>query len=113
MKLIINSLYGAQITKDINESYCCKSEHRMQTEYDESILEVWRLPNGNYIVKMKKDDGLDNNDCDIKNSLPAYLGAFVLSNSKRFMNNFIGEINGFCSNNIYHTDTDSLYIEKN
>ena len=28
------------------------------------------------------------------------------------MNNFFGEINGFYDNNIYYTDTDSLYIEK-
>ena len=28
------------------------------------------------------------------------------------MNNFIREINGFYENNIYYTDTDSLYIEK-
>ena len=37
--------------------------------------------------------------------------AFILSNSKRIMNNFIREINGFY-NNIYYTDCDSLYIEK-
>ena len=29
------------------------------------------------------------------------------------MNKFIREINGFYNNNIYYTDTDSLYIEKN
>ena len=28
------------------------------------------------------------------------------------MNNFIREINGFYENNVYYTDTDSLYIEK-
>ena len=63
------------------------------------------------IVKMKKDDGLDD-DCDIKNTLPAVLGAFILSNSKRIMNNFIREINGFYNYNIFYTDCDSLYIEK-
>ena len=60
---------------------------------------------------MKKDDGLDD-DCDIKNTLPAVLGAFILSNIKRIMNNFIREINGFFVNSIYYRDTDSLYIEK-
>ena len=60
---------------------------------------------------MKKDDGLDD-DCDIKNTLPAVLGAFILSNNKRNMNNFIREINGFYNNSIYYGDTDSLYIEK-
>ena len=60
---------------------------------------------------MKKDDGLDD-DCDIKNTLPAVLGDFILSNSKRVMNNFIREINGFYNNSMYYKDTDSLYIEK-
>ena len=112
VKLIMNSLYGVQIRKDINESYHCKSEIWMKTEFDENVLEYWKLPNGKYIVKMKTDDGLDD-DCDIKNTLPAVLGAFILSNSKRIMNNFIREINGFYNNSIYYGDTDSLYIEKN
>ena len=90
VKLIMNSLYGVQIRKDINESYSCKSETWMKTEFDENVLDYWKLPNGNYIVKMKKDDGLDD-DCDIKNTLPAVLGAFILSNSKRIMDNFIRE----------------------
>ena len=112
VKLIMNSLYGVQIRKDINESYCCKSETWMKTEFDENVLDYWKLPNGNYIVEMKKDDGLDDDDCDIKNTLPAVLGAFILSNSKRIMNNFIREVNGFYNNIIYYTDCDSLYIEK-
>ena len=94
VKLIMNSLYGVQICRDINESYYCKSENWMKTEFDENILDYWKLPNGNYIVKMKKNDGLDD-DCDIKNTLAAVLGAFILSNSKRIMNNFIRQINGF------------------
>ena len=60
---------------------------------------------------MKKDDGLDD-DCDIRNTLPAVLGAFILSNSRRIMNKFIRELNGFYNNDICYTDTDSLYIEK-
>ena len=111
VKLIMNSLYGVQIRKDINESYYCRSENWMKTEFDEDVLDYWRLPNGIYIVKMKKDDGLDD-DCDIKNTLPSVLRAFILSNSKRIMNNFIKEINGFYNNSIYYGDTDSLYIEK-
>ena len=111
VKLIMNSLYGVQIRRDINESYYCKSEIWMKTEFDENVLEYWKIPNGNYIVKMKKDDGLDY-DSDVKNTLPAVFGAFILNNSKRNMNNFIREINGFYNNSIYYGDTDSLYIEK-
>ena len=43
--------------------------------------------------------------------MPALLGAFILGNSKRILKNFIWEINSFYNNNIYYTDTDSLYIE--
>ena len=94
IKLIMNSLYGVQIRRDINESYYCKSENRMKTEFDANVLDYWKLPSGNYIVKMKRDDGLDD-DCDIKNTLLAVLGAFILANSRRIMNEFIREINGF------------------
>ena len=83
VKLNMNSSYGVQIRRDINESYYCKSETWMKTEPDENVFEYWKLPYGNYIVKMKKDDGLDD-DCDIKNPLSAVLGAFTLSNSKNF-----------------------------
>ena len=40
------------------------------------------------------------------------LGAFILGNSRRIMSKFIIEINWFYKNNLYYTDTDSLYIEK-
>ena len=83
----------------------------MKTEFDENVLDYWKLPNGIYFIKMKRDDGL-NDDSDIKNTLPAVLGAFILSNTKRIMNNFIREINEFYNNSIYYGDTDSLYIEK-
>ena len=72
----------------------------MKTEFGENVLEYSRLPNGNYIVKMKKDDGLDD-DYDIKNTPPAVLGAFILSNSKRIMTNFIRATNGFYNISVY------------
>ena len=84
----MNSLYGVQIHKDITESYNCKSETCLETEYNNSVLVYWRLPNSNYIVQMKKDDGLDD-ECDTKKTLPAFFGAFILSNIKRITNNFI------------------------
>ena len=45
------------------------------------------------------------------NSMPLHLGVFVLSNSKRIMNNLIHAIDGFYSNDVYYTERDSLYIE--
>ena len=111
LKLNMNSLYEAQIRRDINESNYCKSKTWRKTEFDENVLDYWNLPNGNYIVKMRKDDGLDD-DCDIKNTLPAVLGAFILDNSGGNINEFIREINRFYNINIYYTDTDRVYIEK-
>ena len=45
------------------------------------------------------------------NTMPLHLGAFVLSNSKRIMNNYIHAINGFYTNDVYYSDTDSFNIE--
>ena len=109
--LIMNKLYGEQIRKDIDQSYKCKPQHWMETEYDENVIDYWILPNGNYMVKFEKDDGLEGDNA-VKNSLPSPLGAFILSNNKRIMNNFIREINVFYNNGIYYGEKGSLYIEK-
>ena len=101
VKLVINSLYGVQIRKDNNESYYCKSEVWMKTDSDENLLDCWQLSIGNYIVKIIKDGGIDD-DCDDKNVLLSHLGAFISSNSKRNMNSFLREINGFHNNNVYY-----------
>ena len=56
---------------------------------------------------MINDAGLED---EVKklNTMPLHLGAFALSNSKRFTNNFIHAIIGFYTNDVYYTDTDSL-----
>ena len=59
---------------------------------------------------MIDDKGLEDEIKKI-NTMLLHLGAFVLSNSKRIMNNFIHAINGFYTNDVFYTDTDSLYIE--
>ena len=60
VKLVMNSLYSVQMRRDNNESYYCKSETWMKTEYDGNVLDYWKLSNRMYIVKMKTDDGLDD-----------------------------------------------------
>ena len=37
VKLIMNNINGVQIRKDIDESYRCKSQHWMETEYDDNV----------------------------------------------------------------------------
>ena len=39
VKLIMNSLYGVQIRKDIDQCYKCKSQHWIETEYDENVFD--------------------------------------------------------------------------
>ena len=60
VKLIMNALYGECLRKDILESYQCKSEMWMMTEYDERVLDYQKINHGNYIVKLKDDDGLED-----------------------------------------------------
>ena len=79
VKLVLNSLYGEQIRKDIEESYQCKSEMWMMTEYDERVLDYQKINYGNYIVKIKDDEGLQDEVKKV-NTMRLHLGAFVLSN---------------------------------
>ena len=60
VKLIMKSLKGEFLRKDILESYQCKSEMWMMTEYDEIVLEYQKINRGNCIVKMKDDEGIED-----------------------------------------------------
>ena len=110
LKLLMISLYGENIRKDIEEKIACKPEMWMQTEFDERVKDYWKISGINYIIKMIDDDGLEDDNKRL-NTMPLHLGAFVLSNSWRNMNKFIHAIIGFHTNDVHYTDTDSLYIE--
>ena len=72
----------------------------MMGEHDERVKDYWKISGKNYIVKMIDDAGLED---EVKklNTMPLHLGAFVLSNSKRIMNNFIHAINGLFTNDVF------------
>ena len=106
----MNSLYDEQIRKEIEESFACKSEVWMMSEYVERVKHYWRISHGNYIGKIFDDAGLEDEVEKVKN-MPLHLGAFVLSNSKRLLKNFIHALYVFYTHDVYYTDTDSLYIE--
>ena len=59
-KLSMNSLFGEFLPKDILKSYPNKSENWMQTEHDERVLDYQKVKYGKYIVKMKDDEGLED-----------------------------------------------------
>ena len=110
VKLIMKALYSEFLRKEILESYKCKSELWMMSEYDERVIDYEKINNGNYIVILKDDEGLQDEVKKV-NTLPLQLAVSILSNSKRIMNIFIHAIDGLHSNDVYYTDTDSLYIE--
>ena len=62
------------------------------------------------MVKFKDDEGLQDEVKKV-NTMPLHMGAFLLSSIKGLMNNSIQAIDGFSKNDVYYTDTDSLYIE--
>ena len=79
----MNTLYGEQVRKDIEEKIACKSEAWMMTEYDERVIDYWKISGINYIVKMIDGRGLEDEVKKLK-TMPLHLGAFVLSNSKNY-----------------------------
>ena len=107
------SVYGGNIRKDINEEYKCVTENWMRENFDDRVKEWFPLKNGNLIVKLEDDEGVDDFDkAKSINTIPSHFGSYILSHSKRLMNNVFREIDGFYSNNIYYGDTDSGYIHK-
>ena len=60
VNMIMNALYGEFLRKDITESFQCKSEMWMQTEYDEKVLGYQKINYGKSIVKLKDDKSLQD-----------------------------------------------------
>ena len=107
------SVYGGNIRKDINEEYKCVTENWMKENFDDRAKEWFPLKNGKLIVKLEDDEGVDDFDkAKSVNTMPSHFGSYILSHSKRLMNNVFNEIDAFYNNVIYYTDTDSGYIHK-
>ena len=60
VKLLMNSLYGENIRKDIEEKIACKSEAWMMDNYDERVKDYWKISGNNYIVTTIDDAGLED-----------------------------------------------------
>ena len=98
-KLFMNSLYGEFLRRHIIESYEYKSEAWKINEYVERDLGYQKTNHGKNIVKLKDDDGLQDEAKKVE-TLPLQLAAFILSDSKRIMNNFIHAIDVFYTNDV-------------
>ena len=99
VKMIMNSLYGEQIRKDVEGSFECKSEHWMLTDYVERVFDYQKINYGSYIVKLEDDVGLQDEVKQV-NTMPLQLSVFVLSKSKRIMNNFVHANDGFYTSDL-------------
>ena len=71
----------------------------MMGENGGRVKDYWRISHGNFIVKMIDDAGLEDQVKNL-NTMSLHLGAFVLSNSKRIMNNFIHAVDGYYTNDV-------------
>ena len=106
-------VYGGNIRKDINEKYKCVTENWMKEIFDDRFKEWFPLKNGNLIVKLEDDEGVDDYEkAKSVNTMPSHFGSYILSNSKRLMNDVFREIDAFYNNVIYYTDTDSGFIHE-
>jgi hypothetical protein len=112
VKLMMNSIYGKTIQKDITKEIHIWSEETLREKFDERVADYSELACGKYIVELSEEEGVDVDDEEGTAATPSHFGVFILSYSKKIMNNFIRVIDGFNKPVVYYTDTDSLYIHK-
>ena len=112
-KNISLSVCGGNIREGINEEYKCVTENWMSENFDDRVKQWFPLKNGNLIIKIEDDEGVDDFDkTQSANTMPFLFRSFILSHSKRLMNDVIRQIDDFYNNSIYYGDTDSVYIHK-
>ena len=119
IKLLLNSLYGKTVQKDILTTNHLWNRKTLETNYCELIKNYEKVKNDLYYVEkeieqteFEKSYTFMMKEKEYTNLMPSHLGSFILSHSRRIMNNFILAINGFKEPKIYYTDTDSIYIHK-
>ena len=106
----MNSLHGQPLRKDIDEEYIIKSKNWLAINNDEKVVEYEPLQNGEFAIKTKKDPGIEKIK-EVGKSMPSNLGIFILPHSKKTMNKNFHVIKGFCPNEVYYQDTDSMYTQ--
>ena len=85
----------------------------MREKFDDRVKERFPLKNDKIIVKIEDDNGVDDYDkANSINTMPSHFGSYILSHTKRLMNEVINQTGGFYNKSIYHGDTDSMYIKK-
>ena len=99
--------------RDVNDQYNSVTENWMKGTYDDGVKNWWPLKNGNLIVKLEDDAGVDDQDSVSSiNQLPCHVGSYISAHSIRLLNNNIREMDGFYSNNCFYLDTHKAYTLK-
>ena len=71
----------------MSEEFKCVTENWMRENFDDRVKEWFPLKNGNLMVKLQSDEGVDDYDkAKSVNTTPFHFGSFILSHSKRIMN---------------------------
>ena len=106
------SVYIGNIRKGTNEEYKFVTETWMEETFDDMVKEWFPLKNGKLTVQSEDDEGVDDyGKTKSINTMPFQFVSYILSHSKKLMNEVCNQIGGFY-NNTYYTDIDSLYIHK-
>ena len=101
VKLLMNSLYGKTVQKDINTKLHVWITQTWYSMFDPDLMiNCDKINDNQWLVEMKKEQteeapNASNKEQDATKLLPSHIGSFILSHSKRIMNNFVHLIDGF------------------
>jgi hypothetical protein len=98
----MNSSYGTLVMRSFDHIFQFISKTKFERDFDDTV-QLITIANGQYFTKYK-------NKCHHDNKKPIYLGAFILSYSKKILNRYIKALDGFYQPTIVYGDTDSVYI---
>ena len=114
ISLITNFVVGDIFEKDKEHKHECKTERRVETERDDRDEEYHSLEKGekgSFIVKMKKEEGIDV-ETSKTNRTRSQLGGFIVSNTQRIVDQFVSTIDWVKITSVSNLDTASLCIDK-
>ena len=81
----------------------------MRENLDGRVKERFPIKNGNFILRLEDVEGVDDYDkAKSINTKPSQFGSYILSHSKRLMNEGISQIGAFHISSTYYGDTDIM-----
>ena len=85
----------------------------MRENFVDRVKECFPSKNGNSILKLEDDKGVDDYEKKLVNTMTSHSGSHILSHSKILGIEVNNQIDGFQNNSTYRRDTDSRYIHLN